>query len=124
MGGGIAQCPHVVLDRACPGQTKLPDYMGLNSARHARRAGHVRSHQLSLMSEMNIDAAAPTAREKTRDEARAMGIQGLDSVDKGAVNTGRGHGKRQSAESRVGSDGRARTVGRANKAFNSTAAGS
>ena len=76
------------------------------------------------MSEMNIDAAAPTAREKTRDEARAMGIQGLDSVDKGAVNTGRGHGKRQSAESRVGSDGRARTVGRANKAFNSTAAGS
>merc|ERR1712205_294558 len=64
-------------------ETKLPDFMGLNSARHAKHASHVRSHQLSLMSEMKIDAAAPTQREKTAAEARAMGIEGLDSVDKG-----------------------------------------
>ena len=27
-------------------KTKLPDFMGLNSARHAKRASHVRSHQV------------------------------------------------------------------------------
>jgi hypothetical protein len=27
-------------------ETKLPDFMGMNSARHAKRAIHVRSHQV------------------------------------------------------------------------------
>ena len=70
--------------------------------------------QLSLMNEMHIDEHAPTQREKTvgsesarwigdiavevhrvltcghkqASEARAMGIQGLDSVDKGKGTVG------------------------------------
>jgi len=49
-------------------ETKLPDFMGLNSARHAKRAIHVRSHQVRSLVACALcitDAGGPGRAEET-----------------------------------------------------------
>lgn len=43
----LSTCGWIDADKSeCTLQTKLPDFVGMNSAKHARRASHIRSHQV------------------------------------------------------------------------------